>query len=106
MIEKKNSRQSYRDKQKILNELPDNPTANDVLDHLLGNKDNWNMSEYVLHRYDHKNKQTFANRLNLLWFYPVFILTIPFQYLILGQIGVSRNSKIGKVINWLTGILN
>ncbi|HHL2824746.1 TPA: hypothetical protein ACQ431_002977 [Citrobacter murliniae] len=43
-------------------------------------------------------------RINQLWFVPIFILTIPIQWLFTGSHGFSNSSKIGKFLSKLTGL--
>lgn len=47
---------------------------------------------------------SFWQRLNRLWFVPLYILTIPFQWLIRGRMGFENSSKIGALITKITGL--
>ena len=47
---------------------------------------------------------TFLQRLNRLWFVPLYLLTIPFQWLIRGRMGFESTSKVGAFISWITGL--
>ncbi|WP_237764652.1 hypothetical protein [Enterobacter hormaechei] len=47
---------------------------------------------------------TFWQRLNRLWFVPLYLLTIPFQWLIRGRMGFETTSKVAAVINKITGL--
>lgn len=47
---------------------------------------------------------TFWQRLNRLWFVPLYLLTIPFQWLIRGRMGFESTSKVGAAISRLTGL--
>ncbi|EMB0575487.1 hypothetical protein U7Q51_004500 [Enterobacter hormaechei] len=47
---------------------------------------------------------TFLQRLNRLWFVPLYLLTIPFQWLIRGRMGFETTSKVAAVINKITGL--
>ncbi|HGE8284279.1 TPA: hypothetical protein ACGD48_004790 [Serratia marcescens] len=47
---------------------------------------------------------TFIQRINRLWFVPIYLLTIPFQWFFRGHVGVSNNSKLGALISKLTGL--
>ncbi|EII0952634.1 hypothetical protein LMW55_004149 [Salmonella enterica] len=40
----------------------------------------------------------FWQRLNRLWFVPLYLLTIPFQWLIRGRIGFETTSKVAQII--------
>jgi len=49
-------------------------------------------------------KTTILNRLNSLWVYPLYLLTIaPVYYIIKGQTGVSRETKMGQILTYLLG---
>ncbi len=43
-------------------------------------------------------------RLNRLWFVPVYMLTIPFQWLIRGKVGFEVTSKLGLICSKITGL--
>ncbi|ECA8972956.1 hypothetical protein ETB55_21975 [Salmonella enterica subsp. enterica serovar Omuna] len=47
---------------------------------------------------------TFWQRLNRLWFVPLYLLTIPFQWLIRGRIGFETTSKAAQIISRITGL--
>lgn len=47
---------------------------------------------------------TFQQRLNRLWFVPLYLLTIPFQWLIRGRIGFETTSKVGAFFSRITGL--
>lgn len=47
---------------------------------------------------------TFWQRLNRLWFVPLYLLTIPFQWLVRGRMGFESTSKVGALISRLTGL--
>ena len=106
MIELKHRRVDYCDSVSIIKEIQDhknkeNITAEEVLDFLLGNAENWNEGDYFVYKYDQIHYRSFMQRLNILWVYPLFVLSIPMQWLIKGSIGVNRNSKIGRIIDYL-----
>jgi hypothetical protein len=113
MIEKSKTRKGYYSVNSILEEVKecfgvDEPTAKDVLKYLLGNGDEHgfvnNYSSFVVYKYDEISKRNIFQRFNMLWVYPLFFLTIPFQFLFTGQIGFNRNSKIGRIVNWLVNV--
>lgn len=47
---------------------------------------------------------TFWQRLNRLWFVPLYLLTIPFQWLFRGRTGFSTTSKWGALFSRITGM--
>ena len=73
-------------------------TADDVLSYLVEENDVYRIVQYS------RADSTILNRVNMLWFAPVFILSMPVQYLIKGHIGFSRNSRLGKLITKLLNI--
>lgn len=110
MLERKRYRVAgyEQTKKDILAELEPDATASDALNHLLGYYDDYGDSKYTVRSYvsnytvrSYKNKRKFIHRLNTCWVYPIFFITIPFQYLCLGRIGVNANTKLGSFINWL-----
>lgn len=76
-------------------------TREDVLDYLLGDDEGWSGSDYVVYQYKEKSGKSFMNRVNHCWVWPLFLITIPFQWLFTGSFGVNRNSKLGRIIDWL-----
>lgn len=111
MLEKDKRRQDYLSIGSILKEVKcnmklkdqSNPTPEEVLEYMIGDTDMWLGGEFVVYRYKHRNKRSFLQRLNLLWVYPLFILTIPVQYLCIGRWGVNRNTLFGKLVFKLVG---
>lgn len=79
----------------------DSVTAEESLRYILGDSDGWSSSDYVIYKYEHPTKRRFIQRLNFVWVWPLFVISIPFQWLLKGDLGVSRNSRIGRVIDWL-----
>lgn len=47
----------------------------------------------------------FWQRLNRLWFVPLYCLTIPFQWLFRGKVGFETTSKAGMLIQKMTGLM-
>ncbi len=101
MIEQRKRRQIYYMHKQIKNEVGKNPTADEVLNHLLGDSNGWNDSDYVIYKYEYNQKRSLFNRLNYLWVWPLFILSIPFVWIFTGDYGLKRTSKIGSVVDWL-----
>lgn len=58
-------------------------------------------SEFIVKSYYDYSERTFINRLNILWVWPTMLIIAPFQYLITGNIGVNRNTKIGRIVERL-----
>ena len=108
MLEQSKTMKEYYSTDSILKEVKEKytregeeVTTTDVLEYLLGNNEDWNGSDYVVYKYNERSDRSFLQRFNMLWIYPLFILTIPFQFLFLGNTGVNRNSKIGKIVDKL-----
>ncbi len=107
MIEKKQSPCNLTLKKEIMEELNERRgenSAEELLTMLLGDGceegAHW---KFRLFKYDESNR-SFINRLNMVWVYPLYIVTIPFQWLILGRSGVDRNSLLGRALNYLLKI--
>lgn len=62
-------------------------------------------SRYLLiDTYIEEPKTTVINRLNALWVYPTYLLTIaPVMYILKGNTGINRDSKFGNLIAYLLG---
>lgn len=80
----------------------DNPTMDDCLDFLFGDSDGWIASDLKFYE-NKKVKSTLFQRLNCFWVYPIFTVCIPLQYVICGYTGMSRDSKLGKIVQFLIG---
>ena len=80
----------------------DNPTMDDCLVFLFGDSDGWVASDMKFYEYKKQDK-SFPQRLNCFWVYPLFVISIPLQYLFCGYTRMSRDSKLGKVVEFLTG---
>lgn len=50
-------------------------------------------------------EQTIWNRLNELWVIPLFLIAAPFRYVMFGDYKVNSESKLGKVLVYLLGVL-
>lgn len=104
MMERKRSVYNLSLKREIMEELDcrrgDN-SAEELLNMLLGDgcdeRPSW---KFKLYKYN-ECPRSFLNRLNMIWVYPIFISSIPIQWLILGSVGVNRDSKIGSILNRL-----
>ncbi len=111
MLEKKKRRKDYYSINSIIKDVkenmrladPENPTAKEVLTYMIGDSEGWVNGEYRVYKYTDSDGRTLIQRINLLWFFPLFILSIPFQYLITGDWGINRNTKIGRAVEWLVG---
>lgn len=79
-------------------------TVDGLLDILFGTYDNDYHSGLVVKRkWVESEKSTVLQRLNTLWVYPLFICMMPFRYLLFGRPQFSEDSKLGRVIIFLTG---
>jgi hypothetical protein len=106
MLEKDKRRNCYFSIDTIIKEAKEangtkKPTAEEVLTYMMGDSDGWRNGDYVVYKYTKSTKRTFLQRFNMLWVYPLFILAIPFQFLFVGDIGLNRNSKIGRLVDRL-----
>jgi hypothetical protein len=76
-------------------------TVDDLVKYLY----NPDSSYKVVRRWPETPKQTVVNRINELWVYPLFLLCYPIRYVMFGSAQVSADSKLGKSINWLVGVM-
>lgn len=109
-LEKRKRRQDYWSINQIIEETKKNsriygqePTAKEVLKYMIGDNDGWCSGEFVIYRYSKRTKRNIIQRFNMLWFIPMFTISIPLQYLITGDWGINRNSKMGKITERLIG---
>ncbi len=87
----------------ILQELGDNPTAEDVLDHLFGNRDGWVNSDYTVREYV-PVKSNLLQRVNVLWVYPLLLAVVcPVKWLLTGRYGFKTESSLYRGICFLLG---
>lgn len=103
---KRNVRRSELEKD-MKNTLNGCNTAKEVLDFLFGTYNDDYQHDYVVKRrfYTTGGKTTIINRLNCLWVYPVFILLIPFRFVLFGSYQINEDSKLGMVLIKLIGEL-
>ena len=79
-------------------------TVKQLLDLLYGDCYNDFESDYeVLFERDPYIKTTKLQRLNLFWVWPLWLVTIPFQYIIRGEYGVKKETKLGQILTKLIG---
>ena len=104
MLEKSKRKQDCYSIDKILKSFEKDcggePTQRRLLEFMLG--DGMYAGEYIVYKYE-KSKKNLWQRINCFWVYPLFILSMPFQFLFYGQIGANRKSRVGKVLNFLVG---
>lgn len=83
----------------------DPETQDIILNHLCGYYDSHSESELrVVYRVNPYIKKTAAQRINTLWFFPLYMLLVaPIKYIITGETGVDRYSKIGRLIERIIG---
>lgn len=60
-------------------------------------------SEYTLTDYSERPSDTWWQRLNCLWVYPLFIMCIPFRYVMYGDYRIHPNAKVYGIISKLIG---
>lgn len=105
MIEKKHTRVDYYGLEYYCQFHASKPlkdlTKEELIELIFGNRDNEYRGNFIVKTYYNRSERTIWNRLNLLWVYPLFLVALPFQYLITGDTGVNRNTKIGRIVDWL-----
>lgn len=100
---KNKSRQNYYMRREIKKDTgKENPTADDVLELIIGKDEyDYNTGDYILYKERNNTKRNFIQRVNLLWVWPLMVLSIPFVYLFTGNFGVSMNSRLGRIVDFL-----
>lgn len=79
-------------------------TAKQLLDLLYGDVNNDFTSDYkVLFERDPYIESTKLQRFNLFWVWPLWLITIPFQYIIRGEYGVKKETRLGQILTKLIG---
>lgn len=92
----------------ILKEIKDmrgieNPTGEQILEHLFGDYDGWVRSNYTVKVYDNV-KTNFMQRINALWVYPCYaVFVAPIKWVVTGRAGVETESKAYRVLKFLLG---
>ncbi len=76
-------------------------TKEDVLRILFG--DDGSSDLVIKYRFPDMESSRLIHRLNTLWIYPIFILLIPFRYLMFGEYKVNEHTKLGKCLSFLLG---
>ena len=64
----------------------------------------WHEFTLVDNTWQSSEETTAMQRINRLWFVPLYLLTIPFQWLFRGGVGVRNESKLGALMARLTGL--
>lgn len=109
MLRKKEKEMKARDFEEELKNLYgydrfDEYTKNKIIAHLFGSWEDPSGSEFkVVYRYDPDINTSPIQRFNLLWVYPVWLLIAPFKWIITGTTGVTKDSKVGKILIKLLG---
>ena len=101
MIERKKRKVNSWMKSEIKKDAGDDPTVDDVLYLLLGDSEGGSGADYVVYKYSKAQKRTPFNRINMLWVWPLIVVCLPLQWLLTGETGVKRSTKLGKVVHWL-----
>ncbi|MBO1561812.1 hypothetical protein [Yersinia pseudotuberculosis] len=101
-LEKRLKNQGFENWQKISRFLCDGD-ANAYADH--ENQPNHYAYQVVDHtEWLERRDAKLWQRLNRLWFVPLWFLTIPFQWLFRGRVGFETTSKIGLLCQKITGL--
>ena len=96
-------RSLYRNEVKAILDDHKCETINDALDIIFGGYDNDYWTDLVVYRRCESSKTTILNRINTLWVYPLFIVCIPFRYVLFENVGFNRDTKFGKFVLDLVG---
>jgi len=86
-------------------EEEDIPDARKISMIICGDYDsNWHEFTLIDNTWDTGADTTILQRINRLWFVPLYLLTIPFQWLFRGEVGMRNESKMAKIMSKLTGL--
>ena len=98
------SRNIYRHELQTRLDDHDCETINDVMNVLFGEQYDMGSSDFVVkHRFPDRSTPTFIQRFNLMWVLVVFVICIPFRYLMFGSYQVNENTRLGRVLTKLLG---
>ncbi len=96
--------QSYH-RHAIMKKVGKDASAEELMDYLLGNPcDGYHGGPYYLYRYA-PHTDSIGQRLNKLWVYPLVLVSLPFQWLIKGSVGIKRETRLGQILVYLIGNL-
>lgn len=75
-----------------------------IINHLFGDAYSNPRSKFkVVHRRDPYIKTKWWQRINRLWVFPLFLCTLPFQWIIRGETGIPTESDLGIILTKLIG---
>lgn len=110
MLDKKEKEMRIKDFEEELKDLYgydkfDKFTKDKIITHLFGDYESRPDSKFkVVYRWNPDIKNTPMQRFNMLWVWPLYMLTVaPYNYITKGDTGVERESKLGKLLNKLVG---
>ncbi|MGL5728773.1 MAG: hypothetical protein ACRCYD_13110 [Plesiomonas sp.] len=82
----------------------DAETKRIILDHLCGVDGHSESDLRIVYRYNPYIKKSAMQRINTLWFLPLWIIFVaPVRYIATGEAGIDRYSKAGRIIEKLIG---
>lgn len=82
----------------------ENANAESVLNVLFGHYHNDYESAYsVKYKFDPHIETTVFQRFNLLWVWPLMMITSPVRFVLTGSIGVAPSGRFGKLLERLIG---
>ncbi len=82
----------------------ENATAESVLAVLFGHYHNGYRSAYsVKYKFDPYIETTLLQRFNLLWVWPLMLITSPVRFVLTGSIGVAPSGRFGQLLQRLIG---
>lgn len=79
-------------------------TEAEIINNLFGDGYSHAKSKFKLvHRHNPYTKTKWWQRINRLWVFPLFLCTLPFQWIIRGETGISTESDLGIILTKLIG---
>jgi len=84
-------------------ELQKGATADDVLDHLFGDRDGWINSDYTIREYE-EVRTNIVQRIATPFVWLTFVIILcPAKWIVSGRYGFKTESKMYKLFKFLTG---
>lgn len=82
----------------------DKYTQDKIIEHLFGMLDRNPTSKFkVVHKRNPYIQTTTIQRINLFWVWPLWLVITPFKWIVTGEMGVTKESKVGKILTKLIG---
>lgn len=75
-----------------------------IVEHLFGMLDRDPTSKFkVVYKRNPYIKTNTIQRINLFWVWPLWLVIAPIKWIVTGEMGVTKDSKVGKILTKLIG---